>query len=129
MGAADPSAGGGFDVAADQAVGTARAPRQLAHDDARAATDLQHALARHDRQRIEQSAYDGHISRAAALLEAGDAAEQRAAKGYRAIACMQRGEQPSRAALTGRVPIATASPPTGLEVFSDLPSSIRSRDR
>ena len=73
------------DVAADQAVGTARAPRQLAHDDARAATDLQHALARHDRQRIEQSAYDGHISRAAALLEAGDAAEQRAAKGYRAI--------------------------------------------
>jgi hypothetical protein len=36
-------------------------------------------------QRIEQSAYDGHISRAAALLEAGYAAEQRAAKGYRAI--------------------------------------------
>src|SRR5437773_2386864 len=68
------------DVAADQAVGTARAPRQLAHDNARAATDLQHSLARHDPQRIEQSAYDGHISGAAALLEAGDAADGDAAE-------------------------------------------------
>jgi hypothetical protein len=75
----------GAHVAADQAVGAGSAPRKLAHDHARAAADLEHALARRDRQRVEQSAHNPHIPGAATLLEAGDAAEQRAAESYRAI--------------------------------------------
>ena len=83
----------GAHVATDQTVCAAGSPRQLAHDHARAAADFEHPVARHDRQRVEQCADDRHVAGAAALLEAGDAAEQRAAEGDRAVARRQRWDQ------------------------------------
>jgi hypothetical protein len=57
------------------------------------ATDLEHPLPGLDRQRVEQSPHHRHIARAAALLEARDAAEQRAAEGDRAITHRQCRDQ------------------------------------
>jgi hypothetical protein len=91
------------------------APRQFAHDHARAAADLEHALARRDRQRVEQSAHNAHIPRAAALVEAGDAAEQRAAEVYRAITRGQRWNQ--------RLPLDLFRPSARWEQFEDRPSN------
>jgi hypothetical protein len=69
----------GVHVTADQAIGAGRPPRRLAHNDTGPTADLEHAVSGLDRQRVEQRPHDRHIARAAALLEAGDAAEQRAA--------------------------------------------------
>src|SRR6516164_4035640 len=62
-------------------------------DDTGAAADFEHGLARSDRQRVEQSPYYRHIARTAALLEAGDAAEQWAAEGDRAVTPRERRDQ------------------------------------
>src|SRR5438093_12782680 len=83
----------GIDVAPEETVPTGGAARQFAHDDARAATDLEDALAGLDLQRLEQRTYHRHVARATALLEAGDAAEQRAAQGQRAPAGGEPGDQ------------------------------------
>jgi len=100
----------GAHVAADQAIGAGRSPRQLAHDDARPQPTSSTLSPRPDSQRVEPPSHARHISRAAAFFEAGDAAEQRTTEGDRAMARRQCRDQRFPLALRLALPRALRRP-------------------